>query len=381
MGIRIAIDASRNRSGGAKSHLIGIINDGNPAAFGIDEVHLWSYASLLNALPDFPWLIKHSPPELEQSISKQLWWQYHNFPKEIKKTGCDILLSTDAGTVCVYHPSVVMSRDMLSYERREIARYGIGREWLRLFILRFVQSRSLKKATASIFLTNYAADTIQTWTGKIPAYRVIPHGVSETFRKNLVQAVLLNENGETVNCLYVSNVAMYKHQWNVAKAFKILKDKGYKANILFAGGGTGPAQQKYEATIREIDLKGEFTRQINKVSHQMVPELLLKADIFIFASSCENMPNTLVEAMASGLPIACSNLGPMPEVLQDGGIYFDPESPDSIANAVAAILDNEQLKRTIAVRAIALSERYSWKRCASETFAYLVEVYNKYNKK
>ena len=35
------------------------------------------------------------------------------------------------------------------------------------------------------------------------------------------------------------------------------------------------------------------------------------------------MPNTLVEAMASGLPIACSDRGPMPEVLGDGGVLFD----------------------------------------------------------
>ena len=50
-----------------------------------------------------------------------------------------------------------------------------------------------------------------------------------------------------------------------------------------------------------------------------MPEYLSKSNIFIFASSCENMPITLIEGMASGLPIACSDRGPMPEVLQDGG--------------------------------------------------------------
>jgi len=44
--------------------------------------------------------------------------------------------------------------------------------------------------------------------------------------------------------------------------------------------------------------------------------------------------NILVEAMASGLPIACSNRGPMPEVLGDAGVYFDPEDPHDIARAL-----------------------------------------------
>ena len=377
MGIKIAIDASRNRSGGAKAHLIGIIKDGNPLQYGIEEVHIWSYASLLNALPNHPWLIKHSPKELGMSILKQIWWQYHSFPKEVKKAGCDILLSTDAGTVCIYHPSVVMSRDMLSYERREIARYGLGMQWLRLFILRFVQSRSLKNANASIFLTRYAAETIQSWTGKIAQYKVIPHGVSDVFRQDVKATDAILNKGEEVKCLYVSNVAMYKHQWNVAKAFEILQQRGFNASILFAGGGSGPAQQKYEAAIAAADPRGKFTSQINKVSHEMVPKLLSNADIFIFASSCENMPNTLVEAMAAGLPIACSNLGPMPEVLKDGGVYFDPENPDSIAGAVVSLLEDDKLKRTIAHRAKQLSEQYSWKRCADETYQYLGEIYNR----
>ena len=52
-----------------------------------------------------------------------------------------------------------------------------------------------------------------------------------------------------------------------------------------------------------------------------------QADIGVFASSCENMPNILLETMASGLPIACSKKGPIPEVLGKDGVYFDSEEP------------------------------------------------------
>ena len=46
------------------------------------------------------------------------------------------------------------------------------------------------------------------------------------------------------------------------------------------------------------------------------------------------MLNTLIESTCVGLPIACSNRGPMPEVLEDGGVYFDPENTQSIKRSI-----------------------------------------------
>src|SRR5882762_519747 len=109
MGIVIGINACRNRSGGAIAHLVGILRDGNPLAHGIRQVHVWSYKDLLAALPDATWLVKHNPSQLERSLPHQVWWEYHHLPREARQTGCDLLLNTDAGSVCYFRPSVVMS--------------------------------------------------------------------------------------------------------------------------------------------------------------------------------------------------------------------------------------------------------------------------------
>ena len=87
------------------------------------------------------------------------------------------------------------------------------------------------------------------------------------------------------------------------------------------------------------------------------------------------MPVTLVEGMAAGLPIACSNRGPMPDVLADGGIYFNPEDAESISEAIEKIIHSAELRSAIAHRAKELSEQYSWKRCADETFAFITKTY------
>jgi glycosyltransferase involved in cell wall biosynthesis len=372
-GIIVGIDASRNRGGGAKAHLIGILKHADPPAQGIHEVHVWTYKALMDAVPDYPWLVKHSPPVLEKSLLHQVWWQYSSLPQEAKEYGCNVLLNTDAGSVCPFRPGVTMSRDMLSYEPVEMRRSGLSRAWLRLFLLRFIQTRSLKKASGAIFLTNYAASVIQKNIGIHERFAVIPHGVGEEFRQSSSGKKWPISPQKGIRCLYVSNTSMYKHQWNVVKAIGLLRQMGHNITLLLVGGGDGRAQKLLDEERRRSDPLGEIVEQLPYVRHDEIAEFLRNADVFVFASSCENMPNTLVEAMASSLPIACSNRGPMPEVLRDGGQYFDPENPESIAAAIAEIITDSSLRHKSMRRASELADLYSWKRCSAETFRFLYE--------
>jgi glycosyltransferase involved in cell wall biosynthesis len=143
---------------------------------------------------------------------------------------------------------------------------------------------------------------------------------------------------------------------------------------VLAGGGRGRAARLLEKEIADNDPAGHFVKCLGFVPHDDLPSLLAGADLFVFASSCENMPNTLVEAMAIGLPIACSNRGPMPEVLCDGGVYFDPENPQSIAAAIETLIRDPELRMSVAKRAKGLSGQYSWTRCAAETWSFLRAV-------
>lgn len=370
-GISIGIDASRNRSGGAKAHLIGILSEGDPIRFGISKVHVWAYGSLLASLPEHKWLVKHNPPELEQSLLTQLWWQRFRFADEANEAGCQIVLNTDAGTVSKFRPAVTMSRDMLSYEPGAMERFGFSRARLRLILLRFIQNRSLRNADGSIFLTRYAAKVIQQSCGLLPSISCIPHGVGAEF-KQAVRANDWPQEGERpVRCVYVSNASMYKHQWMVVRAVASLRKQGHNVTLSLVGGGTGPAKQLLLDEIAVSDPDGIFVQQVDFVPQKELPLILADADLFVFASSCENMPNTLLEAMAVGLPIACSNRGPMPEVLADAGVYFDPEDADSIASAIAQLMQIPALRSEVSRRAKSLSEQYSWGRCADETWAFL----------
>ncbi|MDA0848643.1 MAG: glycosyltransferase family 1 protein [Verrucomicrobia bacterium] len=377
MGIVVGIDASRSRSGGARAHLIGILNAGNIKEHGIKAVHVWSYDSLLESLPTKDWLIKHSPKVLQGGLLRQVLWQRFSFPRIARKFGCDVVLNTDAGSVARFRPSVTMSRDALSYEPNEMKRYGLSKARLRLILLKYIQNFSLRAAEGSTFLTEYIANLIQKSTGSLRRIKVIPHGVGEEFRNT--QKRSWPRDGEIIRLVYVSNIAPYKHQWMVVRAVSKLVQKGYNLQLKLVGSTDGgKAQALLDKAVAECDPRGTFVSQAGQTPNHSLPSLLSESDLFVFASSCETISNTLLEAMANGLPIACSNRGPMPEVLEDAGVYFDPEDAASIADAIEMLLADSKLRQNNADRVLCISKKYSWIRCADETWAFIKDTFEFY---
>jgi N-acetyl sugar amidotransferase len=374
MPLNVGINASRARSGGAIAHLVGVLEKTNPAEFGFTEVHVWSHSTLLDELPVFPWLIKHRPPELSLPLWRQMWWERFSLANELRNANCSVLLNMDAGSVCRFRPAVTMSRDMLSYEKGEIERYGISRARLRLVVLRYIQNYALRSADGAIFLTHYAGQVIQKCCGPLSNIAFIPHGVGEAFRLAELERSWPMAGERPIRCLYISNALPYKHQWNVVQAVEQLRQRGFDLQLELVGGGDGKARQRLDEQIAVSDPCGAFVSQHEFVPQASLPGFLATADLFIFASSCENMPNTLLEAMAAGLPIACSNRGPMPEVLEDGGVYFDPENPESIASAIEDLVVNTPRRIQFAVRAKQISLQYSWTRCARETLGFIART-------
>lgn len=374
--LTLGIDASRNRSGGAKAHLIGILSECDPVKHGIETIHVWAFRSLLDQLPERSWLIKHNPNALQQSLIKQLWWQATELADNVKSAGCDILFTTDASTLCRFNPMVVLSQDMLSYEPGVMRYFGYGMARLRLLAILALQNTAFRRADGVIFLTRYAARIIMQSCGALNNVEYIPHGVGEAFKQINSLCPWPNDGERPIRCLYVSPVWEFKHQWVVVRAIQELRRRGHAITLDLVGDGSESALLRLEKQIKQSDPQGIFARWRGPVSQNELPNYLINSDVFVFASSCENMPVTLLEAMTAGLPIACSDRGPMSEVLHDGGLYFDPENAVSIADTIEKIITDAEVRTCIAQRAKAISNQYSWSRCAKETFDFIAKTAN-----
>jgi glycosyltransferase involved in cell wall biosynthesis len=368
------IDASRNRSGGAVAHLRGVLNNADPREFGFDTVHLWAHDALLDAVASKEWLVKHLVPATRKPLFDQLIWQATDLPRLARQLGVSVMFNTADGSVCPFRPYVTLSQNALPFVAAERARMGlVTSARLRLELLRFITHERMKHSDAAIFLSDYARNLIGAPIGLIDS-PVISHGIDQEFFE-IGRRCRKWPTDSKLTCLYISTIGMYKHQWNVVEAISIVRERtGLDIRLRLVGGGGGPPRRRLEAAITRYDPNRSFVTLIDFAPRAQILSELEAADFFVFASSCENLPITLLEAMAAGLPIASSDLGPMKEVLGPDGSFFDPERTETIVPAVLQVVTDAEYRERLVRAAVQRAAAYSWQRCARETWQILASV-------
>ncbi len=377
----VGIDASNIRGGGGVTHLIELLRILQTEVHEFKRIVIWGSTDTLCMIEDKPWLIKCNPPELDKGLLYRSLWQLLHLSQSVREAGCDVLFVPGGSYVGNFQPVVTMSQNLLPFEMPELQRYGWSFFTIKLLLLRLMQSRTFKKAEGVIFLTEYAREVVVRVTGKLRGKTsIVPHGLNPRFiRKPKIQHNIAEyTDPHPYRVLYVSIVDQYKHQWYVVEAISILRNKGLPVVLDLVGPANFAALKRLNTTIDRVDAKRNWVNYYGAIAFDELHHHYAQADLGLFASSCENMPNILLETMASGLPIACSNRGPMPEILNGAGLYFDPEQPDDIARVLLELIESPQLRTKLAQACYGTAQQYSWVRCADETIRFLKTVVHEY---
>ncbi len=105
------------------------------------------------------------------------------------------------------------------------------------------------------------------------------------------------------------------------------------------------------------------------VSDDELETLYASATCFVLPSLIEGFGLPVLEAMARGVPVACSDRPALPEVAGDAALLFDPTDQQAVTNAVRRLLTDPQLRETLSARGLERARRFSWRRTAEETIA------------
>ncbi len=376
--MKILIDATNIIAGGGVSHLTELLNVTDKellAANNISTITVIGADSTLNKIKDKDFIKKISLGEAGRSFTKRFIWKLRYLNSTIKQEDPDIVFNPGGGFVSGEYPFITMCRNMLVFETEEANRFGLSLNRLRFYILKIVQSASMQKAKGVIFISEYASMYVREITKlKINDYTIIHHGVSDRFERKVKEQLPLDRYSadRPFKLLYVSIVNVYKHHDTVAQSVVNLHAKGYPVELTLVGEkapGFKKFEEIYKANKNIINYSG-------KISFDKMQDIYQNADMFVFASTCENMPNILIEAMNAGLPIACSNKLPMPEFLKDGGEYFNALDVASVEKAIEALLTNAEKRQALAQKSYKYSKQYNWYKCASETFKYISYAVN-----
>jgi len=379
--MRLGIDATNVGGGGGVTHLKEVIEHYDAVSFKnkISSIIIFSSQRILDLVEDQEIVEKVTFAELNQGLFKRVLFQLTKYDKEIEKR-CDVLFSITGDYVGDFKPVIGMSRNMLLYERdiwREIKQ---PKEIIRFWLNYQKQKKCFSNSSGIIFISEYAKKYISNSlniTGK--KKEIIHHGVSPRFIGEVKKQLSIENYSfkDPYKIVYVSTVHVYKHQWNVVKAIAQLRKRGLPLELYLIGGVTfEPAEKLLLQTILKEDPTSDFVNYIGHIPYEEIENYYKKADGIIYASTCENMPNTLIESMASGVPIACSDKQPMPEFLEEGGYYFNAKSPDSIAHALEEMVLNPERRLEMAEKNIIRSEKYRWSKTSTETFNFILNTTN-----
>jgi glycosyltransferase involved in cell wall biosynthesis len=172
---------------------------------------------------------------------------------------------------------------------------------------------------------------------------------------------------------YVSIVNRYKHQWHVVEAVaKLRAQSQMPIKLVLAGPAERSSLHRLETSIRRYDPDRNWVDYRGPVPHSELPALYDAADIGVFASSCETFGIILLENLGMGLPVACSNRSSLPEVARDAVIYFDPEEPASLADALARFAKSAEMRAEFSRRAVERAAYFDWRSVASDTIDFIM---------
>lgn len=131
----------------------------------------------------------------------------------------------------------------------------------------------------------------------------------------------------------------------------------------------GPRDQRNDEDARLCQTLGiaDSVTHYGPVVETDLRALYQGADLFVFPSLYEGFGLPVLEAMAMGTPVACSDRSSLPEIADDAALLFDPESATDVAHAIETLLTDDHLRQDLASRGPRRAREFCWARTARAT--------------
>jgi glycosyltransferase involved in cell wall biosynthesis len=240
-------------------------------------------------------------------------------------------------------------------------------------VFRPLAPESFRRSDGIITFSSFTKNEL-TARFDVPAdkVKVIPHGLDWRFLEDVppleLKATRKRCNLPPSFLLFVGAQEPRKNLVHLVEALKILHLQGLKTPLLLVGPA-GQDSETIRARAAMLDL-GHWITMTGYLPDREVRHIYRLASAFVFPSLCEGFGLPLVEAMASGVPVAASFSSAIPEVCRSAAVYFRPEDPEDMAEKIASVLENSELRQELAARGKQRALDFSWERAAEETLAF-----------
>lgn len=185
---------------------------------------------------------------------------------------------------------------------------------------------------------------------------VVPNIINlERFKREAVRG----RAHESLHLLVARNLEKLYDNETAIRAYKLIRHQVPQATLTIAG--TGPERDRLLKLTKDLGMT-DGVRFVGQIENQGMPALMQEADVMLNPSLADNMPVSLLEAFACGLPVVSTNVGGVPFLIthEETGLLIEPGAPAALAAAVLRLHADLCLRERIILAARAQVEHYTW---------------------
>jgi glycosyltransferase involved in cell wall biosynthesis len=302
-----------------------------------------------------------------------LAWRHLLLPRRMRRDEIDLHFSPayflPLIKVC---PSIVVVHDLTFKVHPE----WFARDWRMRFDELFW--REVRKADRILTVSEHSKKDIVRFLGVEPGrVTAIPEAADGRFRKledeRLLAAVREKYGLPERFVLTVGAIHTRRNLERLIEALALAREQaGVEAFLMIIGT---PAEFSPPVDIPGTAERCGLADRVLHVEYVSEEDLLLlynASGLFAYPSIYEGFGLPVIEAMACGVPVVCSDVTSIPEVAGDAALYFDPEKTEEIAEAISLALTDAAVRKRLESAGPERASLFSWKRTARET----LEVFN-----
>jgi len=286
----------------------------------------------------------------------RILWEQTGLPLAARRLSLDVLFNPGFTAPRLSPcPSVTVFHDLQHLRHPEYFRWFDRPAW------RLLLSQAARHSTAVVAISEATRRDLLRYY-PLPASRitVIPHGVDER---------LFEVAAERAGCrpepmlVCVSTLHPHKNLLRLIEVFARLKRRRPEFRLVIAGV-RGFQTAAIEDRIAGLGL-GRAVEITGWIPREALYELYRRAHSCVYPSLFEGFGLPVLEAMAAGVPTACSAIDPLLEIALGWALTFDPQDEQQMEGALVRLLEDEALRRRLAEQGPARARAFSWRTAAA----------------
>jgi glycosyltransferase involved in cell wall biosynthesis len=311
---------------------------------------------------NFEWSPQSVPAKIRPA---RILWEQFVLPFELINDRIDVLFNPGF-TSPLFTPceSVTVFHDLQHKRHPEYFR------WFDLPFWRFFLYFSAMRSSSLIAVSEATRDDLLFFYRLRPSkVRTVTHGVDE---RMFEIGTARRQNAAQRCILCVSTLHPHKNVDRLLHAFCAFRSEHPNYRLALVGA-KGFHSEAIERLIEELGL-ADSVEVTGWIDREDLYRIYGQAYAFVYPSTFEGFGMPILEAMAAGIPTACSAIEPLKTISGDGALHFDPASADDIRKALDWLACDDELRARLSEIGPRRAAQFRWRKAAEATLSVLREV-------